>query len=446
MVLYRVEDGPQDKYNLVYYIFVLFGIGALLPWNAVLTGLDFFIQNFEHHNPAFTFGLTLNAPNFAFNFVGIFLARYISLGLRLIVGLIFILVITIAMPIITNYLPESSGWILILSVIVIMGIANSFVQGGIFGFAGIFPFKYTGAVMLGNGLSGLSMNFFRMITLAIFPPQNDSSIKDNTAFIGSLIYFVIASLLVVCCIFGYLWVVKTEFATYYLKKSGTKTSDTESAVKAAIRGSGSIGNGNILLKPQDTKDNTDEEHTRIQESEDNEPSTFGQVYYQVSLMALQVLGCFLITFVVFPGTTLSTNFDFLGTPNNKERAWFSVLMITCFNVFDTVGRFAGGKFHLLTPNTVFILSSLRLIFIPLFVLVQLNSSPTWIFQSDWFRILNMALFSITNGYNSTLLMIYGPSLVKDADKERAGLIMSFHLVGGIFLGSLIASFAMDKIG
>jgi hypothetical protein len=76
----------------------------------------------------------------------------------------------------------------------------------------------------------------------------------------------------------------------------------------------------------------------------------------------------------------------------------------------------------------------------------LSAEPASIFQKDWFRILNMALFSITNGYDSTLLMIYGPGFADNANKERAGIIMSFHLVGGIFFGALIASFAMDKIG
>jgi hypothetical protein len=33
---------PPDKGNLAYYIMVLFGIAALLPWSAVLTSLDFF--------------------------------------------------------------------------------------------------------------------------------------------------------------------------------------------------------------------------------------------------------------------------------------------------------------------------------------------------------------------------------------------------------------------
>lgn len=71
-------------------MFILFGIGALLPWNAVLTALDFFIQSFPNYNPAFIFGLTLNAPNFVFNFVGILLARHVSLKLRFVGGLVII--------------------------------------------------------------------------------------------------------------------------------------------------------------------------------------------------------------------------------------------------------------------------------------------------------------------------------------------------------------------
>ena len=133
--------------------------------------------------------------------MGIFLAKYLSLKLRLITGLLFVFGLTLTMPFIVRYLSEDTAWVIILIIIVVYGIASSFVQGGIFGFAGIFPFKYTGAVMLGNGFSGLAMNGFRMICLAIFPPSNDTSSSDDNAFIGWLIYFAIASLLVICCIF-----------------------------------------------------------------------------------------------------------------------------------------------------------------------------------------------------------------------------------------------------
>lgn len=34
---------PEDKYGLVYMIMALFGVGALLPWNSILTALDFFL-------------------------------------------------------------------------------------------------------------------------------------------------------------------------------------------------------------------------------------------------------------------------------------------------------------------------------------------------------------------------------------------------------------------
>lgn len=352
------------------------------------------------------------------------------------------------MPFVANYLPEGPAWIIILAIIVGMGIAGAFVQGGIFGFAGIFPFKYTGAVMLGNGLSGLSMNGLRMITLAIFPPSEKEG-QDNAAFIGCLIYFAIASVILILCVLGYIWVCKTEFAKFYFKKAGTNVDSEKNRIRSSVRGSGYFANTHVLAldkSPEHTAP-TDRE-ALINTVDDLEElkagKSFFQVYADVALMALQVFACFVITFVVFPGTQLSTSFNFLGN-SKADMAWFSVLMITTFNIFDTIGRFAGGYKQILSPNTLFTLTVFRLIFIPTSVLIQLGSEPHWIFQADWFKILNMATFALTNGYNSTLAMIYGPSFASDADKEKAGILMSFHLVGGIFAGSLIASFGMNKI-
>ncbi len=38
----REETVPVDHYNICYIIFLQFGIGILLPWNAVLTSLPYF--------------------------------------------------------------------------------------------------------------------------------------------------------------------------------------------------------------------------------------------------------------------------------------------------------------------------------------------------------------------------------------------------------------------
>lgn len=38
------DDGepPKDEKNIAYIIFLIFGIGALLPWNAVLSAMPYF--------------------------------------------------------------------------------------------------------------------------------------------------------------------------------------------------------------------------------------------------------------------------------------------------------------------------------------------------------------------------------------------------------------------
>lgn len=45
---------PVDKNNVAFLLMFLFGIAALLPWNAVLTALDFFTEkvscDVSHHS------------------------------------------------------------------------------------------------------------------------------------------------------------------------------------------------------------------------------------------------------------------------------------------------------------------------------------------------------------------------------------------------------------
>lgn len=59
----------------------------------------------------------------------------------------------------------------------------------------MLPSKYVGAVMLGNGLSGITMNVLRAICLIIFPPDES---KENL-FYGSLVYFILAALILAVC-------------------------------------------------------------------------------------------------------------------------------------------------------------------------------------------------------------------------------------------------------
>lgn len=72
----------------------------------------------------------------------------------------------------------------------------------------MFPFKYMGAVMFGNGMSGIILNALRAICLAIFPPVKGS---DNN-FKGSLVYFILAAIILVLSAAGMVLFMRLPFA------------------------------------------------------------------------------------------------------------------------------------------------------------------------------------------------------------------------------------------
>lgn len=435
---------------MVYCAFLIFGISCLLPWSAVVSALDFFIISYPNYNPAFVFGFALNLPSVIFAFLNIFIAKHIPQNIRIVSGLLCLFWCVILLPFTAQYVEESVSWYIILGIIGITGIAVSFTQGGLLGFAGVFPPKYTNAVMLGQGLAGLSMITIRMVNLAFFPPEEVQT-NDNKAFIGSLIYFTIASLILVLWIIGYFWVRKTRFARYHMKKAGNKSVEYSLTFEYGALSVVSFINPHILTNL--SRDVSDDQELSMEFNNVTKISnTLSSVYSQIWPMALQVMLWYTITLTVFPGTQLSTSLSFLGGDKNKNyvNAWFSVIMVLLFNLFDTFGRLVPAWVISFNPGSIWkrlviVLSIFRFIFIPTSIMIQLNLGPSYIFQSDWFKMLNMMIFSFTSGFTTTLLMVFGPSSVSHEDKEKAGFIMGAHLIGGIFLGSLIASSVMTLI-
>ena len=87
-----------------------------------------------------------------------------------------------------------------------------------------------------------------------------------------------------------------------------------------------------------------------------------------------------------------------------------------------------------------ILSYSRVVFLVTFMLIAFDVAPSWLFgvDADWFKMVNMILFSFTNGYASTLCAVKAPSLAHSDMKESVGMFISIFLTLGILLGSVIA--------
>lgn len=76
--------------------------------------------------------------------------------------------------------------------------------------AGMMPSSYMGAVMFGNGVSGIACNVLNCITLIAFP---------DSLYQSSFIYFILAAVVLILCIFGQLFLRSNVFVQYYIKRT-----------------------------------------------------------------------------------------------------------------------------------------------------------------------------------------------------------------------------------
>ena len=113
--------------------------------------------------------------------------------MKLILGYSVLAVLMVLLPLAAEYLtnPDSTGYYTCLVILLVLGITGGFLQSTVFGMAGMLPPSYMGAVMFGNGISGITCNLINCITLVAFPDDQ---------FLGSLIYFILAAIMLVLCV------------------------------------------------------------------------------------------------------------------------------------------------------------------------------------------------------------------------------------------------------
>ena len=153
---------------------------------------------------------------------------------------------------------------------------------------------------------------------------------------------------------------------------------------------------------------------------------------------------FVLTFICYPGLASDDTTFFMEGINNYD-SWHNLFIQAVFNFMDTIGRYSGGVACLILSNrTIKISAALRTLFLVTFLLISFDVAPAAVFSSDWFIILNLALFSITNGYVSTLCAVKAPQTVEGEAKGQVGGFIGITISTGIVFGSILA-FAMTVV-
>lgn len=419
--------------------FIIFGIGSLLAWNAILSDISFFINYQGDYDPSTSFSFLNFVLNIIFQLIMIWKKQFLSYKIQLIFGLIASIVSLVILPIVVISFEKNSliGFILTGGIILIQGFVNAFCSSGFFGLTSFFPMDMIISLSTGQGVSGILMNIIGYIVLASVNTGN----SDDDAKLGAIIFFSISGFILLITLITLLFAFKTEYFRYYLgKEQGVdKKENLENLIE------------NQQLTKESIASQNNEEIIEEEKKEEEPPEkdqkpveiTFVQLFKR--LYEIDLLSCYIyvITFALFPSVSISQRLF-------KTGKYRQITIITIYNIGDTIGRsiISGFKF---TKNLAYIIIVGRSILVLTLILnfyfdMRLGMDPT---LSSILLIVNVSILAITNGMGTTICLGLAPSMVPSSMKGRAGSSVSFFNILGIFLGTCVAfmsKFIITQIG
>ncbi|KAG1950140.1 equilibrative nucleoside transporter 1 [Pimephales promelas] len=425
---------PKDKYNGVWWIFFMLGLGTLLPWNFFMTATMYFTSRLAdpvtEANSNFSANVTEEAPRsvlqakfnnvmtlcamvplLVFTCLNSALHQRIPQKVRIAGSLLAILLVFLLTAVLVKVELEPLPFFVVTMIKIIC--INSFgavLQGSLFGMAGLLPASYTTPIMSGQGLAGTFAAFSMICAIA-----SGSSIQDS-----AFGYFITACAVIALAVASYVALPKLAFFQYYQKSQQNKPAEDEE-------------NKMDLLKNDQRQQSAgdDDKHT---------PSMLS-IFKKIWLMAVSVCFAFTVTIGTFPAITVDVRSSIAGG-GVWEKYFIPVSCFLFFNVFDWAGRSLTavcmwpGKDSKLLPGLILA----RVIFVPLFMLCNVQprvNLPVYFTHDGWF-IAFMILFAFSNGYLASLCMCFGPKKVDPSEAETAGAIMAFFLSLGLALGASVS--------
>lgn len=411
------DEGDLDKYKLVYWIYFIYGIAMLLPWNVFITASEYFARRFAgtpyeetFQNYFSTYSTITNLVTFAFilwiqNRSSFKLNSFIPIFINtLVFGILAITVETDLGG------PEYFWFIMVL--IVLTGATSSFFQNSVFSEASQLPPIYLQAVLSGQGIAGVIVAISSI--LSAIAGTTDNTPDEASISRSAFLYFLSAFIITTAALVGRVVVVKLPFYRRQMNIGSLIEEETEVTV------------------------------------EDEEPVKVLDIVRKSSGLIFTVSYIFIITLMLFPSIT-SLIKSVRNNPKERSRFFdddiFVAFHFLLFNVGDWVGRIMpiSRYFQIFQVKYLSLLSFSRTVFIPLFLVCNVIVSDTRslpvIINSDFLYFVLIWIFAVTNGWICSLAMMSAPqlkSIHSNAEKAMVGSVMSFSLIAGLALGGCLS--------
>ncbi|XP_043805464.1 equilibrative nucleotide transporter 3 isoform X3 [Manihot esculenta] len=283
------------------------------------------------------------------------------------------------------------------------GFADAFVQGGMIGDLSFMQAEFLQSFLAGLATSGTLTSALRLITKAAFENSRDGLRK------GAILFFAISAFFELLCVILYAYIFpKVPMVKYYRSKAALEGSKTvlDDLVAGGIQ----------TLLPVET-----EEDTKQQDRLSSRELLIQNIDYEIDLFLVYVL-----TLSIFPG------FLSEDAGSHSSGGWYSLVLITMFNVGDLVGRYIPllQLLKLESRKGLMIAVLSRFLLIPAFYFTVKYGDQGWM-------IILTSFLGLTNGYLTVCVVTSAPEGYKGPEQNALGNLLVFFLFGGIFAGAAL---------
>ncbi|XP_042497000.1 equilibrative nucleotide transporter 8 [Macadamia integrifolia] len=407
------QTEPRDAFNMAYIIHFVLGAGNLLPWNALITAVDYFGYLYPHERVNKVFAVAYMGSSLP---VLVLLLSWgswnkkSSFRLRMNLGLSMFILSLLTPPMI-DWASHSSGpqkrphgaYTVTVAAVAVCGLADGLIGGSLIGSAGKLPKRYMQAVFAGTASSGVLVSIMRIITKASLP-QNPHGLR-----LSAHIYFVISTLIVlgciICCNILDRLPVMQKCQSKITMAPGTLISSFSDNPRSSMR--------------------------MLFEVDEPEQPKFWDVMRKIRWPAFGILMIYTVTLSIFPGYIAE------DVHSKLLQDWYQILLITVYNVSDLAGKSLTAVYVPKTIAKTTWASISRLLFYPLFTACL--HGPKW-FRTEMPVVFLTTMLGLSNGYLTSVLMILAPKSVTVAEAETAGIVMALFLAIGLVVGSILGWF------
>ncbi|XP_060171122.1 equilibrative nucleotide transporter 8 [Lycium barbarum] len=388
----RDESDQRDTYKIAYIIHFLLGAGNLLPWNALITAVDYFGYLYPTKHVEKVFSVAYMTSSLLILVLMLSWSKWsqtTSLRLRLNLGFSMFVLSLMLTPIVgwANWdqngtkVKSNAAYYVVVASVVICGLADGLIGGSLIGSAGKLPKQYMQAIFAGTASSGVLISILRIIT-KVSLPHTPQGLKTSANF-----YFIISTAVLIVCIICC----------------------------------------NLLYKLPVMQ----QHYTLVQDFLPYSRHKLQDVARTIKYPAFGIFAIYTVTLSIFPGF-LAENLE-----SKILKDWYPILLITVYNVSDFVGKSFTAVYVLKSTGKATWGCVARLLFYPLFTACL--HGPKWL-KSEVPIVFLTTLLGLTNGYLTSVIMILAPKSVPSSEAEIAAIVLAVSLGVGLVAGSVVGWF------